>query len=654
MMTTTTASPQAAVPALARHPTALALIEALFPAGRILPGPDSQALAASVAQYADRIPGLGAGLNAALLALEARFFLQHRRTFRAAPLTQRQAFLRQHQQGDLTARFLQLLSVPFRAAYVLDESNLKKLQASHDIRVPAQIERQRWQQQVTTVEALSGHTDLEADVVVIGSGAGGAAAAYTLASQGLAVLMIEEGRYHDRRDFSGRLTEVIPKLYRASGATVAVGNAVIPVPVGRNVGGTTTINSGTCLRTPDAVLAQWVQAGLHDLQPALLKPYFEQVEAMLQVQPADPHYVGAIGDVIGQGARALGFQQVHPLRRNAAGCDGQGLCQFGCPTDAKQSTNVSYVPQALQAGAMLLTGIRAEKLLWDNRQIRGVQGSGIDANGLRKTVSIKAAHVVVAMGTFFTPLFLQRNGIHNDWLGRNLSLHPCGAVTGYYPDRIFDHAHRIPQGFGVSDLAADGILFEGGTPPFAAHGLMNPYLADDFVAFAEQWQHTGYFGFMIKDDSRGSVRRGLHPDVPFIRYDMNGSDFERFRKGLKWLAKMHLRGGAESVQFPGLGALPKVHNEKELDALLAQRLKPSQFAITAYHPLGTARLAANPQDGVIDPSHRVFGTQGLYVMDGSAVPSSLGANPQVTIMALATRAAEQLGQRIQQEYALAL
>ncbi|MEZ5507349.1 MAG: GMC family oxidoreductase N-terminal domain-containing protein [Gammaproteobacteria bacterium] len=143
-----------------------------------------------------------------------------------------------------------------------------------------------------------------------------------------------------------------------------------------------------------------VQAGLHDLQPALLKPYFEQVEAMLQVQPADPHYVGAIGDVIGQGARALGFQQVHPLRRNAAGCDGQGLCQFGCPTDAKQSTNVSYVPQALQAGAMLLTGIRAEQLLWDNRQIRGVQGSGIDDNGLRKTVSIKAAHVVVAMGTF--------------------------------------------------------------------------------------------------------------------------------------------------------------------------------------------------------------------------------------------------------------
>ena len=650
MMTTTTAPPRADAPALARHPTALALIEALFPAGRILPGPDRETLAATVAQYADRIPGLGGGLQAALLALEARFFLQHRRTFRAAPLAQRQAFLRQHQQGDLTARFLQLLSVPFRAAYVLDESNLKKLHASHDIRVPAQVERQRWQQQVTPVEALPGHTELEADVVVIGTGAGGAAAAYTLASKGLAVLIIEEGHYHDRRDFSGRLTDVIPKLYRASGATVALGNAVIPVPVGKSVGGTTTINSGTCLRTPDAVLQEWVEAGLTELTPAAMRPYFERVESILQVQRADPRYVGEIGNVIGQGARALGFTQAHPLTRNAVGCDGQGLCQFGCPTDAKQSTNVSYIPRALEAGAFLLTGIKAEQLEWDSRQITGVRASGVDGNGIRKTVQVKAKHVVVAMGTFFTPLFLQRNGIQNHWLGRNLSLHPCGVVSGFYPDRSFDHARRIPQGFGVADLAAEGILFEGGTPPFAAHGLLSPFVGAEFVDFLEQWQHTGYFGFMIRDTSRGSVRRGPHPDVPLIRYDMNGVDFARFRKGLKLLAQMQLRAGAQYVHFPGHTATPRIHNEKELDALFAQRLKPTQFGITAYHPLGTARMAADPRDGVIDGKQRVFGTSGLYVIDGSAVPSSLGANPQVTIMALATRAAERLAQKIEQEY----
>src|SRR5690606_25365986 len=146
----------------------------------------------------------------------------------------------------------------------------------------------------------------------------------------------------------------------------------------------------------------------------------------------------------------------------------------------------------------------------------------------------------------------------------------------------FDHANRIPQGFGVADLASEGILFEGGTPPFAAHGLLNPFVGTEYVDFAEQWQHTGYFGFMIRDESRGSVRRGLHPDMPLIRYKMNDADFARFQKGLKMLAQMHLRAGAHSIHFPGHFATPRIHNEKQLDALFAKQLKPSQFGITAY------------------------------------------------------------------------
>lgn len=649
-MLTTTASTGDHRTGLAANLTALALIESLFPAGRILPGPDARALACTVAGYADTIPGLVPTLSAALLLLDARYFLRHGQTFRTASLASRQAFLHQHAQGDLTARFLHLLSLPFRAAYVLDAGNQIKLGSQAGIRVPAQAERQRWQQQVTTIEDLNGYSEFEADVVVIGTGAGGAAAAYELASQGLAVLVIEEGRYYGRQDFSGKLTDVIPILYRASGATVAIGNAIIPVPVGRNVGGTTTINSGTCLRTPDAVLNEWANAGLTGCDPASMRPYFERVEAVLQVQPADPRFVGDIGNVIGQGARALGFSQAHPLRRNAVGCDGQGLCQFGCPTDAKQSTNVSFIPRALEAGACLLTGLKAETLEWQNRHITGLKASGVDANGIRKSIRVKASHVVVAMGTFFTPLFLQRNGIRSPWLGRNLSLHPCGVVSGFYPDHHFDHAQRIPQGFGVADLAAEGILFEGGTPPFAAHGLMSPFLGAEFVDFTEQWQHTGYFGFMIRDESRGSVRTGPHPDVPLIRYNMNAADFAKFCKGLKLLAQMHLRGGARYVQFPGYAAVPRIYNETELDRLFAGTLKPSQFAITAYHPLGTARMAADPRTGVIDVQQRVYGTHGLYVMDGSAVPSALGANPQVTIMALATRAAAMLATRIRQEY----
>ena len=174
-------------------------------------------------------------------------------------------------------------------------------------------------------------------------------------------------------------------------------------------------------------------------------------------------------------------------------------------------------------------------------------------------------------------------------------------------------------------------------------------LGAEFVDFIEQWQHTGYFGFMIRDSSRGSVRKGVHPDVPLIRYHLNDADFARFKRGLETLARMHLRAGADYVHLAGYAATPKIRDEKQLAEVMARKLKPWQFAITAYHPLGTARIAATADQGVCDSRHRVFGSSGLYVMDGSSVPGSLGANPQVTIMAMATRAAELLAEKIHTE-----
>src|SRR5690606_16335139 len=162
---------------------------------------------------------------------------------------------------------------------------------------------------------------------------------------------------YNRTHFNGKLTDAIAKLYRGLGATTALGNVTIPIPIGRSVGGTTTINSGTCLRTPDAVLARWQKEfGLTELTPENLDPIFASVEEVINVTPAESKYVGEIGNVIADGARKIGLSKLHNLPRNAKGCDGQGLCQFGCPTDAKQSTNVSYVPRALDRGAFLFTG----------------------------------------------------------------------------------------------------------------------------------------------------------------------------------------------------------------------------------------------------------------------------------------------------------
>jgi len=397
------------------------------------------------------------------------------------------------------------------------------------------------------------------------------------------------------------------------------------------------------LRTPNAILTRWqTEFGLTELTPENLEPFFASVEEVLNVTPAESKYVGEIGNVIADGAQKIGLSKLHNLPRNAKGCDGQGLCQFGCPTDAKQSTNVSYVPRALDRGAFLFTGFRAEKLLHRQQLMEGVVATGKRDDGSIVQLTVRAPKVIVAMGSLLTPLFLKHNGVRNPHLGRHLTIHPAGVVNAVFPDKQFANSQTIPQGFGVGDFAEQGLMFEGGTIPFPGHGLFSNLYGRDFVRFCERYQNTAYFGFMIRDTSEGRVRRGPHRDLPWISYRMNDQDLALFLKGIKTLARIYLAAGAREVLIPGLNRLITVRNEQELESFMARRHKPKDFLMSAYHPLGTARIAADASRGVCGPDHQVFGWNGLYVMDGSSVPSSLGANPQVTIMTLAARAASTL------------
>ena len=631
---------------LRQHPVAIALCQALFPAGERLPAADIDDLLARLDQQLEGQNYLRRSLLAGLAWLDQRHRLFQGRAFRQASASQQRRYLEKLAGTPVSGKLLRGLCLPFKAAYLLDERTAEITDCHPPIEVPAQLERFRWQQQICAASDCREDQELEADVVVIGSGAGGAAAAYELASRGLAVVILEEGEYYDRRDFTGKLSEVIPKLYRSYGATVATGNATIPVPVGCNVGGTTTINSGTCMRTPQAVLDQWQECGLGEFDSDSMTPWFEQVEAVLKVQRASADAVGPIGDIIDRGAAANGFEQRHRLMRNAEGCDGQGLCQFGCPTDAKQSTNVSYIPRALERGAFLFCGFRADALHRQGNTVTGVSASSTRHPDRTVRLSIKARHVVVAMGTLFTPQFLKQQGIRNRHLGRHLTLHPAGVVNALFPGQKLGNSRCIPQGFGVADLADQGLMFEGGTVPLAGHGLLNNFYGKEWVRHAENYPHTAYFGFMIRDTSEGRVYRGPTRGLPLIRYRMNRQDFRLFLRGIETLANWYLDAGASEVQIPGPNRMITLNSKAALARFMKQRHKPGDFLITAYHPLGTARLGANAKQGVCDPQHQVFGYAGLSVMDGSCVPSSLGANPQVTIMALASRAASQLAERL--------
>lgn len=607
----------------------------------LLPGA-SAALANSLVQA----QSLDLRLSRALLTgLDAATRLRFGKPLQALPESQQQAWLDQLSRTPLVGVGIQALVTPLRLRYLDQPEIIARTGQRLTPEVPAQLETPRWQQQISRPADWAQQETLEADVVVVGSGAGGAAAAYELASHGLAVLILEEGDYLDRQDFADTPKNLIRRIYRNQGMTAALGNTLIPVPLGRCVGGTTTINSGTCIRTPDAILQAWQQEGLTMLSSAGLSEYFAEVENILGVQPGTAEAVGPIAEVIRRGAEKLGLTQSHPLNRNAIGCDGQGLCQFGCPTGAKQSTNVSYIPRALARGAQLITGYRVTRLARSGASITGLTAQAADG----KQLQVSARAVVLAMGSLLTPAFMQQQGFHHHWLGRNLSLHPAGAVSAWFPDRDFRNSRTIPQGFGVADLAAQGILLEGATPPLAALGAMLPQLGSAFTRQVDRYAQTAFFGFMIRDDSRGRVRHLPGAAFPWVSYRMQPSDFARFKQGLHWLSRIFFAAGAASLHLPGYRAIPEITSMAQVETILRKAKSPRDFFVSAYHPLGTCRMAVDAAHGVIDPTHRVFGTHNLYVMDGSSLPSSLGANPQITIMALAQRGARLLARRLLDE-----
>jgi len=495
---------------------------------------------------------------------------------------------------------------------------------------------------------LDDHEELEVDVVVVGTGAGGAPLAHALASRGHAVLMLEEGGAPSRRDFQGDPIVRARRLYRHE-VTLALGNALIPIPVGMGVGGTTTVNAGTCFRLPEPVLRRWrLDSGIADLDPDTLDPYFDRVEAMLEVGTDDAAALGGCARVIARGCEALGWAH-GPLRRNAPGCDGQGECFFGCPTEAKRSTDVSFVPAAVGAGASVYTHARVEEILTDSGRATGVVARATREDGSRAELRVRATVTVLACGALHTPALLLANQLAggSGQLGRNLTIHPASHAWARFDEEIHGY-HAIPQGYGVDALVDEGIRMEGVFLPPALAAASFPGFGPEWTDFVERLDRTACFGFMIADHSRGRVTvdaRGR----PRIRYRLDDVDLAKVIRGHASLARVYFAGGARDVlpAIAGLGPLTSLADVERLERDGPQQLRARDIELTAYHPLGTCRMGVDASRSVIDGQHECHDVDNLFVVDGSAVRGPLGVNPQLTIMSLAVRASEFVERRIE-------
>lgn len=488
------------------------------------------------------------------------------------------------------------------------------------------------QRRLVEGRALAGETIITVDACVIGSGAGGAPVAKELAEGGMTVAILEDGDWHETSTFTARPREMLTRLYRDAGQLVALGVPPIPLPLGRAVGGTTLVNSGTCFRTPGRVLRQWREEfGLSALTEEHLDPYFRRVEREINVSRVPAQLAGSSARLVLEGAAKLGLSGGY-LFRNAKGCVGSGVCAFGCPSGAKQHTGITYVPRAWAAGATSYTGVRAERIAHRNGRVTEVVGRTAAGGTLR----VRCRHAIVACGTLLTPGLLAASGLggRSGQLGDNLAIHPASAARAIF-DEDLDPWRGVPQSAYIDALQDEGIMFEGISGPPDQAAMSTPGSGAAHHELMRAARHTASFGVLVHDTGRGSVRRHLGRTV--VRYDLHPDDAARFQRGMAVLAEVFFAAGARQVVVP-LAGVPTLTGG-DTSPVTAARIRPRHVSAMAFHPLGTARAGADPAHSVVDPELAVHGVEGVHVSDGSVVPSSLGVNPQITIMALATRLA---------------
>ncbi|CAN5707706.1 GMC family oxidoreductase [soil metagenome] len=491
---------------------------------------------------------------------------------------------------------------------------------------------------VLTRHDIKGDTVLDCDVVIVGSGAGGAPVAAELAEAGYNVIVLEEGSYYQTRDFTANTSQMVRQLYRDGGASIAIGNPPIMFQEGRAVGGSTVIDGGMSWRTPEDILARWrEEAGLDELTTRSLEPYYERVEKRIHVAAMDHDAIGRDNWLLKKGADAKGWETVGNLR-NQAHCVGSNRCAFGCPTGAKQSALVSYIPRALHFGARVYADVSVQRITMHGKRATGVLGSVRTDEGARHEIVVRAKLVVSSCGAIQTPALLARSGLtsRSGMLGQNLSLHPNVKVVALFDEDVsgWQGAH---QAFQVREFADEGLgCFAAVNLPASIVAMSVPHRGKQLGQFMDQYNQMVVAGLLCEDTTTGHVK--VINGRPQAFYNLAKHDAENMQRGLVLLAELLFAAGAKRLLLP-------FHHAQELTSadqahrMLSAPIPTKGWEVVTVHMMGTAKMGSDRTTAVTDGHGFMHDVDRLLISDASVFPSPCRVNPMETIMALATRSA---------------
>jgi len=462
---------------------------------------------------------------------------------------------------------------------------------------------------------------MDAEVLIIGSGAGGATTAAVLAEAGLDVLVVEEGSWVEQGEVVPFSLEQMERQYRAGGVTVALGRPALAYTEGRCAGGGTEVNSGLYWRPPGELLERWQRDfRIADFDPAELLSIADEVETAINVRTV-PAGHSAASEVLRSGAAALGWQhgEVPRWMTYPHGPDAT--------KGERQSMTRTYLPRAAAAGARIAVGCRVDRLLHQH----GVASSAAItlADGTKGTIRFR--HVFVCGGAIQTPAILQRSRITGN-IGTTLAVHPTVKLAARFTDEL-----NVPDDVPVHQVKefAPHLSFGGSAsnPGLVALSLLDQW--PTFRQYVTDWRRMSVYYAAITSEGRGRVTSVPGMADPIVTYRLTHRDRELLRSGLARLALLMLEAGATDV-FPSFKGAPRVRTRRDL-ATLQRAFSASRATVMTVHLCSTVPMGERIERCGADSFGRVHGLRNVHVNDASLLPTAPGVNPQASVMAFAIR-----------------